>query len=72
MALGPGKYDDLCTLVRERAGGDSIGGVMVIVVGGNRGTDFSCQADLPTLSILPDILQNVVDQMRADMDNVGQ
>lgn len=69
--LGPGKYDDLCTLVRERAGGDGISGVIVIVMGGNRGTGFSCQADLQTMSILPDILQNVVDQMRADMDNVG-
>ena len=54
MPIGPGKYDDLCTLLRERAGiGEQGGGVLVIVLGGNRGNGFSCQADLATTMALP-------------------
>jgi hypothetical protein len=44
MALGPGKYDDLCIYVRERTGG----GVLLIVVGGKDGGGFACRADLET------------------------
>lgn len=38
MALGPGKYDDLCTYVREKAKAE---GAIVIVYGGERGQGFS-------------------------------
>jgi len=73
MAIGPGKYDDICTMVRERVGIDDRqgGGVFVIVVGGNRGNGFSCQCDLQTMTTLPDMLQHIVDQMRGDMRNVA-
>jgi hypothetical protein len=41
-------------LLRERAGiGEQGGGVLVIVLGGNRGNGFSCQADLATTMALP-------------------
>jgi len=40
MPDGPGKYDDLCTLVRERAGAD---GAIVIVFGGTLGSGVSVQ-----------------------------
>lgn len=64
--MGPGKYDDLCSLVRERAGiGDHDGGgVIVIVLGGHHGNGFSCQADLATTLLLPDLLEQVARQMR--------
>lgn len=68
MALGPGKYDDLCTYVREQAGlsGDALirGGVMVIVVGGNKGNGFACQADVTTTLALPDMLESIARQIR--------
>jgi hypothetical protein len=67
MPIGPGKYDDVCTLVRERVGigGDVLsGGVIVIVFGGDKGNGFSCQADAITTLKLPDILENVARQMR--------
>jgi len=66
MALGPGKYDDLCTLVREQVGlgEDPGGGVIVIVVGGNKGSGFSCQADLRTTLGLPDLLEEIARQIR--------
>jgi hypothetical protein len=63
MAFGPGKYDDLCTSVREQTGG----GVLLIVMGGKHGNGFSCQADLETTMALPDLLEAVAAQIRADM-----
>jgi hypothetical protein len=67
MALGPGKYDDLCTFVREQVEiTDHGGGVMLIVFGGNRGNGFACQADLATTLALPDILEAIARQIRAD------
>lgn len=44
MALGPGKYDDLCTYVRVESGAVM---ALVIVVGGNRGDGFSVQVLAP-------------------------
>jgi hypothetical protein len=63
MATGPGKYDDLCTYVREQTGGS----VILIVVDGNRGAGFSCQADLKAALILPDMLEHVAASIRRDM-----
>lgn len=69
MALGPGKYDDVCTMVRHQVGlsGDVLaGGVIVIVFGGNKGNGFSCQADLATTMALADVLEDVARQIRED------
>jgi len=62
MPIGPGKYDDLCTYVRERTGGS----VLLIVAGGNKGDGFSCQTDLATALLLPNVLENVAAQIRRD------
>ena len=64
MALGPGQYDELCTTVREEANADV---AIVIVIGGEKGFGFSCQADLPTTLRLPDILEALAREIRADM-----
>jgi hypothetical protein len=66
MALGPGKYDDLCTMVRERAGiaDGAVGGVLLIVIGGEHGNGFSCQADFVTTLKLPALLENVAKEIR--------
>jgi hypothetical protein len=64
MALGPGKYDDLCSEVRERASAD---GAIVIVLNGDRGSGFSCQANLQAMAALPDILERMARQLRQDM-----
>lgn len=67
MALGPGKYDDLCSYVREQVGiSDQGGGVMLIVLGGNKGSGFACQADLRTTLLLPDMLEDIARQIRKD------
>jgi len=44
MAFGPGKYDDLCKLVREQSGGKL---VIVAVLDGERGSGFSVQMRAP-------------------------
>ncbi len=69
MAEGPGRYDDLCTYVRERARADA---AVVIVLGGSVGSGFSlqcaecCAADLRRQ--LPSILEHITAQIRADCE----
>lgn len=64
MAIGPGKYDNLATMVREATEAQ---GVVLIVVGGLAGNGFSCQADLATTARLPDMLEHMAKQIRADI-----
>jgi hypothetical protein len=67
MTFGPGKYDDLCTLVREKAGVDEDGAAVVIIIGGNKGPGFCVQATLEASMLLPDILESVAKQIRKDI-----
>jgi hypothetical protein len=70
MTFGPGKYDDLCTYVAEQTGITvNGGGVLLIVLGGNKGNGFACQCDLLTMMTLPDILEATAKQIRADMES---
>jgi hypothetical protein len=69
MTRGPGKYDDLCTYVSEKVGITvSGGGVILIVLGGNKGNGFAVQADLQTTLAIPDMLENIAAQIRADVE----
>lgn len=61
MAPGPGKYDDLCTFVRENA---KAKGALVIILDGEKGSGFSCQADLAVARQLPKMLENIAKQIR--------
>lgn len=58
----PGKYDDLCTMVRENAGAV---GAVVIVVGGNLGAGFSVQMLPEHIGLLPATLRQVADQIES-------
>jgi hypothetical protein len=61
MANGPGKYDDLCTLVREQA---QAGVVVLIVVHGNKGSGFSVQATDPGFAAeLPSMLRMMANEI---------
>jgi hypothetical protein len=77
MAAGPGKYDDLCTYVREQAGileGGEPGAAIVIVVGGNRGSGFAVQATVPEHSPeldIPAMLETIAKQIRIDRNRGG-
>ena len=56
MALGPGKYDDLCTYVREQAKAEA---AIVVVIGGAKGGGFSVQAPLEIQLGLPALLRKL-------------
>ncbi|HEY4383372.1 MAG TPA: hypothetical protein VGN34_02700 [Ktedonobacteraceae bacterium] len=63
MALGAGKYDDLCSIVLEQSGAEA---AIVIILGGNKGSGFSLQAPLEIVAHLPDILEFMAMQLRED------
>lgn len=63
MAVGPGKYDDVCTQARASADAQ---GTVLIVINGRLGHGFSVQADYTTILRLPDLLEELARQLRAD------
>lgn len=67
MALGPGKYDALCTYVRETAQAE---GAAVIVWGGIEGVGFSVQASVEQLNKLPAILRSMADTIEGHKGDV--
>jgi hypothetical protein len=62
MPLGPGKYDDLCTYVREKA--EALG-VVIVVLRGNQGDGFAMQATAAATLDAPRMLHYLADQIRA-------
>jgi len=60
MPLGPGKYDQLCTIAREAAKAE---GAMLIVIHGQFGNGFSVQASAEATVALPSILRQVADSI---------
>jgi hypothetical protein len=63
----PGKYDDLCTEVREKA---QAHGVAIIVLGGNKGHGFSVQCPPELLSALPGMLETMAAEIRRDLNSL--
>jgi hypothetical protein len=64
MALGPGKYDGLATLVFERA---AASGVIVMVIDGAHGSGFSVQATAAITVRLPTLLREIADGIERDL-----
>lgn len=58
--LGLGRYDDLCTKAREEA--KAIGAVLMIICG-EKGSSFSCQAPREITEDLPNMLRHMADQI---------
>lgn len=67
MAVGPGKYDDLCTYVREHAQASA---AVVIVADGKHGSGFSVQAPLEMQLALPKVLRELADLLEADFKEI--
>jgi hypothetical protein len=65
MALGAGKYDDLCTRARKAAGAQ---GAILIVIEGRHGMGFSVQAEPNVVLQLPTILRKVADMIALDTE----
>ncbi len=61
MPIGPGKYDDACTVARHLT---RARGVVLIVVEGDKGYGFSVQAEgvIPP-SALAEMLRNVANEI---------
>jgi hypothetical protein len=62
--IGPGKYDDIATMVQAKT---QARGVILIVIGGNRGEGFECHATLEVTAKLPDLLRTLADQIEGDI-----
>lgn len=65
MATGPGKYDDEATTARETA---NARGVALIVIQGKHGSGFSVQIDAGGLVLLPEMLEKMAKEIRADLN----
>jgi hypothetical protein len=65
MPVGPGKYDDLTTLVREAT---SARAVILIVTEGNKGSGFSVQTtDMAIVRRLPQVLREMADEIEREL-----
>lgn len=60
MPIGPGKYDEETTYVREKTDAH---GVIVAVFKGNKGTGFSAQLTPAILGMVPQVLRDMADQI---------
>jgi hypothetical protein len=69
MTIGPGRYDDQATMVQKAT---NASGVIVIVIGGDKGEGFACQTTLPVLLNLPAMLRSIADQIEADIPGTPQ
>lgn len=73
MARGPGEYDAEATEVRERT--DAMA-VVVMVLGGNKGSGFSVQVERnprdakKLLAMLPQLLRSTADEIEKDLPKV--
>lgn len=68
MALGPGKYDKLCTYVRRKANART---AIVIVIGGHKGGGFSVQGSLDDTIRVSAILREMADRLDKDAGMFG-
>ena len=60
MPVGSGKYDELCTYVREQTRAE---GVILVVLDGTQGTGFEVQGILEVHLKLPAMLREVADKI---------
>lgn len=69
MPVGPGKYDDLCTDVRERT---KAACAIVIVVDGEKGSGFSVQSMTMDLQLsLPAFLRKIAKEIERSLRGVA-
>lgn len=64
MSIGPGKYDALCTEIREETKAQ---GVILMVFDGDQGCGFSVQAPFELTLGLPSILRDLAQQIEDDL-----
>jgi hypothetical protein len=62
--IGPGKYDLVTEHVRKVTGAQ--GGVIVLVLGGDRGSGFSANVRADALPLIPGFLREMASQIEQD------
>jgi hypothetical protein len=65
--IGPGKYDTEASEVMEAT---RAAGIVLLIVGGDRGEGFSVQGPLSLLVALPGMLREVADAVEADVSTM--
>ena len=66
MAKGPGKYDNECQFVMGAARAQA---VLLLVIGGDKGSGFSFTGPVAMTSNVPKMLRDVADQIEEDVAN---
>lgn len=64
--IGPGKYDDECTELRDKIKGE----IVLLVVDGIKGTGFAVQMSLINMGQLPKILRSMADSIEYDYKKI--
>lgn len=67
MAIGPGKYDDVASEIRERLKAD---GVLLIVMNGDQGDGVAAQVTALRLFGLADMLEALAGKFREDLKDL--
>jgi len=63
--IGPGRYNEECTELRERL---QASGIILAVVGGSKGNGFSLQFVAgPETAAMPAILRRIAEQIEKDL-----
>jgi len=67
MPVGPGKYNEACTVARLATEAQV---AVLIVLGGKHGSGFSLQADSEdAVALLPDVLRQLADEIERSRED---
>ena len=64
MVIGPGKYDALAATARKTA---NARGVILVIVGGDKGEGFSVQGPASLVIKLPDLLRTLAERIEIEI-----
>jgi len=64
MAVGKGRYDEICEAVREETGAF---GAILLIMDGDRGNGFSVQVPPEVLGRVPELLQHLADAIQEEV-----
>lgn len=64
MPIGSGRYDELCTVTREKA---EAAGAILIILGGKLGSGFSVQIPDRDVHAVPKLLREMAGVIEADL-----
>jgi hypothetical protein len=64
MAVGSGRYDEICKAVREETGAF---GAILMIMDGDQGDGFSVQVPHELLGLVPALLRQTADAIEAEV-----